>query len=115
MTPVSANGLLGASSSALHFGNPGGGLLGWVLVVLFVVLGVLGIREALRLPTAGKRAAAASLRVENASSPSRSISSSAASSIRSFDSGCRSRRPPDRATVTSFTPTYTVSLDGLTV
>ena len=48
--------------SALHFGNPGGGLLGWVLVALFVALGILGIREALRLPTVGKRVIAATLR-----------------------------------------------------
>lgn len=48
--------------SALHFGLPGGGLLGWVLVALFIALGVLGIREALRLPTTQKKVVAASLR-----------------------------------------------------
>lgn len=52
--------------SALHFGNPGGGLLGWVLVALFVALGLLGIREALRLPTPGKRILAATLRCATA-------------------------------------------------
>jgi uncharacterized membrane protein len=47
---------------ALHFGNPGGAVVGWLLVTLFLALGALGIREALRLPTPGKRAAAATLR-----------------------------------------------------
>lgn len=54
------------ATSALHFGNPGGGLLGWALVAAFVALGVLGVREALRLPTRMKRAVAASLRAATA-------------------------------------------------
>jgi uncharacterized membrane protein len=50
------------SEGAAHFGVPGGAWLGWALVVAFVVLWGLGVREALRLPTAVKRAVVIALR-----------------------------------------------------
>lgn len=53
-------------SSALHFGNPGGSIVGWALALVFLALGALGVLEALRLPTPGKRASAAALRVATA-------------------------------------------------
>lgn len=47
---------------ALHFGNPLGMWLSWVLIVAFVALWALGVREALRLPSVSKRAVAIGLR-----------------------------------------------------
>ncbi len=54
------------SESAAHFGVPGGAWLGWALVLAFVVLWGLGMREALRLPTSAKRAAVMALRTATA-------------------------------------------------